>query len=190
MVAALIDFDALQQLQEQQQRAPRMLDIACGTGLLLQRVAARMPGIETHGLDASADMLEQARAILPRTTFAQVDLNAGNLACASFASCTFDLITCTNALHDIADPGTFFVGVKSLLAPGGQLVIEDFAPRHPLLFWAAFERFLQRVEMAHVHALTLPEVRAGCEAAGIRVLVERSFSISWFWHGWAIRATL
>jgi|GEM_PF-7054255 len=41
-----------------------MLDVACGTGLLLKWVIERVPAIEAHGIDASADMLAQARVVL------------------------------------------------------------------------------------------------------------------------------
>ena len=183
---ALLDVDALQRIQEQ--RAPRMLDIACGTGLLLQRITTRVPGIEAYGLDASTDMLEQAQAILPHATFVHADLNAGGLAHVPCAPHTFDLITCTNALHDIADPAVFLTTVKTLLAPGGQFVIEDFTPRHPRLLWTIFERLLQRVEMSHVRALTLAEARASCEATGLHVHAAQAFPITRFWHGWVIHA--
>ena len=57
----MIDMTALRSIHEQQGRSPRVLDVACGTGLLLKQLLAQVPGIEAYGLDASADMLAQAR---------------------------------------------------------------------------------------------------------------------------------
>ena len=37
--------------------AHRVLDVACGTGVLLRKVLDRVPDAEAYGVDASADML-------------------------------------------------------------------------------------------------------------------------------------
>src|SRR5258706_12782939 len=42
----------------------RVLDVACGTGRLLQQIVARLPQVEAYGVDASRDMLAQARKAL------------------------------------------------------------------------------------------------------------------------------
>ena len=64
---AMIDFTALHGIQERQGRLPRVLDVACGTGLLLKQLLAQVPGIEAYGLDASADMLAQSSGRVART---------------------------------------------------------------------------------------------------------------------------
>ncbi|MEO7021188.1 MAG: class I SAM-dependent methyltransferase [Ktedonobacteraceae bacterium] len=187
----LIDGAALQRVLEQHQRPPRMLDVACGTGILIQQMLQQMPNMEAYGIDASADMLTQASESLqdhPQVHLELVDLNAGGLAHSASTLPVFDLITCTNVLHDIADPRTFFAQLRTLLAPGGQLIIEDFAPRQPILLWAVFERLLQWIETAPVHALTVDEAHALCESAGLRVTAQNTFAINWFWHGWVLRA--
>src|SRR5436305_14011164 len=61
---AIIDVAALRSIQKQQGRLPRVLDVACGTGLLLKRLLAEIPDMEVSGLDASADMLAQAQVAL------------------------------------------------------------------------------------------------------------------------------
>src|SRR5436305_1717381 len=43
---AMIDVTALRSIQELQGRLPRVLDVACGTGLLLRQLFALVPGIE------------------------------------------------------------------------------------------------------------------------------------------------
>jgi len=59
---AMIDVTALRNVPEHLGRPPRVLDVACGTGILLKELLERVPGIEVYGADASADMLVQARA--------------------------------------------------------------------------------------------------------------------------------
>lgn len=191
---AMIDDESLPQIAAQRQHPLRVLDVACGTGVLLQHLLERVPGIEASGIDASADMLAQAREALKQPSqshqvrLEQVDLNQGGWAHLLDAPHTFDLITCTNVLHDIEDPVAFFAGLRELLAPGGQLVVEDFAPRRPIWLWAAFEGLLRRMEAAPVHALTLSEAQAYCEQAGWYVIAQKPFKINWFWHGWVLRA--
>ncbi len=41
-----------------------MLDVACGTGILLKHLLEQVSDVEACGVDASADMLAQARDVL------------------------------------------------------------------------------------------------------------------------------
>ena len=191
VATAMIDFAALQRVPEELGRAPRILDVACGTGLLLQRVLERVPGAEACGVDASADMLAQAREVLkdrPHVQLEQVEVGGGETAGLPYPPQTFDLITCTNALHDLPDPVDFLSALRGLLAPGGQLMLEDFAPRRLAWLWAAFERLTRRIEGGQGRASTLVEARALCVRAGFRVNCGRVFPIDWLWRGWALRA--
>src|SRR5713226_6714369 len=63
-VQAAIDFSMLGRVPERLGRPPRVLDVACGTGVLLKRLLEQMPGVEAYGVDASAGMLAQAGAAL------------------------------------------------------------------------------------------------------------------------------
>jgi ubiquinone/menaquinone biosynthesis C-methylase UbiE len=186
---AMIDFTALRGIGEQQGRLPRVLDVACGTGLLLKQLLDREPALEVYGLDASADMLAQAQAALqdqPHVHLARKQIGSGIAVNLPFAQEHFDLITCTNALHDMPAAVELLIELGKLLAPGGQLLIEDFAPRQPRLFWSIFEWFLQHIERNNVHAYTSKEARSLCVQAGLHVAGEKGFIIDWLWHGWVL----
>jgi len=188
---AMIDFAALHHVPEELGRPPRVLDVACGTGILLRHLLERVPGMEAYGVDASADMLAQAQEALkdqPHVRLERIEVNSSGTAGLPYPPQTFDLITCTNALHDIGDPGAFLSDMRRLLVPGGQLLLEDFARRRPASLWAVFEWLVQRVEEGHVRAYTLAEVRALCAQAGLHVVYGKAFPVDWFWHGWALRA--
>jgi ubiquinone/menaquinone biosynthesis C-methylase UbiE len=136
-------------------------------------------------------MLAQARAALkdqPHVHLERVKVGTGETANLPFAQETFDLITCTNALHDMPEPAAMLAGLKRLLAPGGQLVVEDFARREPLFLWAAFEGLLQQIEGSSVRAYTLAEAQSFCTQAGLHVVQGKVFSVDWFWRGWVLRA--
>jgi ubiquinone/menaquinone biosynthesis C-methylase UbiE len=186
---AIIDVAALRLVPERLGRSPRVLDVACGTGILLKQLLALVPGIVAYGVDASEDMLVQARlALKGHVHVERVQVGTGETANLPYAPETFDLITCTNALHDIPEPAGMLAGLKRLLAPGGQLVVEDFAPREPRFFWAAFEGLLRSIERNNVRAYTLAEAHALCQQAGLHVAREYVFTVDWLWHGWAVRA--
>src|SRR5690348_2848036 len=105
---AMIDVARLRSIPEHRGRFPRVLDVACGTGLLLNRLLDYIPDAELYGLDASEEMLVQARAALKNHSHVyleRVNVSADEIARLPFAQKTFDLITCTNALHDLPDTG-------------------------------------------------------------------------------------
>ena len=183
---AMIDVAALQRVPEQLGRPARVLDVACGTGLLLKQLLECVPDMEAYGIDARADML--ALKDWPGVRLERAEVNSDGTANVPYPPSTFDLITCTNALHDMADPAALLSGWGRLLAPGGQLVVEDFARRRPALLWAMFEWLMRWIEGGHGHAYTLAEARALCAGAGLDVVCEQVFTIDWFWHGWTLRA--
>jgi ubiquinone/menaquinone biosynthesis C-methylase UbiE len=187
----MIDISALRSIQKRLGRCPRVLDVACGTGILLQRLLAQLPDVEAYGVDVSEDMLAQAQIALkdlPNVHLERVKIGAGETAGLPYAQETFDLITCTNALHDMPEPTGMLAGLRRLLAPGGQLVVEDFAPREPRFFWTAFEWLLWQLEGSPVRAYTLSEAQSLCQQAGLRVAKGKVFAVGWLWHGWVLSA--
>lgn len=88
----LIDIDALRRVPVQCGRPARVLDVACGTGVLLRWLLERIPDLEAVGIDASAPMLAQARESLrpwPQVQLAQGGSGTGRNH--RFACCASDL---------------------------------------------------------------------------------------------------
>src|SRR5436309_7150305 len=116
---AVIDEARLHRVPEHLGRPPRVLDVACGTGVLLRQLIERLPEMEAYGVDASADMLAQAREALKNQAHVRLELaevSTGETAGLPYAPETFDLITCMNALHDMPDPGALLSALRRLLA--------------------------------------------------------------------------
>ncbi|GCE30188.1 hypothetical protein KDA_56720 [Dictyobacter alpinus] len=185
-----IDLSSLKRVARLQSRSSHILDVACGTGLLLERLGRLVPEAELYGLDVSPDMLSQARQLLehhPHTHFVQVALNATGMSSLPYAPATFDLITCTNALHYLDDPVAVLQGLKLLLVPHGQLVLEDYARRTFPLPWRLFEWLIKRVDPQHIRAYTLSEAMHLCQKAGLQVVEAKNISIDALWQGWVMR---
>ena len=187
----LIDSDALRRMPALRGDPPRVLDVACGTGVLLRWLLVRIPDLEAVGLDASAQMLAQARATLrpwPQVQLAQGAVGPDDITGLPARLPSFDLITCTNALHYFRAPAFALARFGQLLAQGGQVVLEDYARREPPFPWRAFEWGVRKLDPGHVRAYTLAEACALCREAALEVIAERAFPIDWLWQGWALRA--
>lgn len=187
---ALIDWSTLASGRAHGQPPLRILDVACGTGLLLQHLSHWLPGAEFYGVDASADMLVQAHAALGshrNMHLVQATLGAEPWVDLPLSPNAFDLVTCTNAMHYFPDPTAILAGLGQLLATTGQLVLVDYARRPAPFPWPLFESLVRRVDPNHVRAYTVAEARELCRCARLRVIAERTFAVDWLWHGWGLR---
>jgi ubiquinone/menaquinone biosynthesis C-methylase UbiE len=186
-VIAMIDLPALHATA--QQRTASVLDSGCGTGILLRQLCERVPGIEAYGVDESADMLAQAAITLkdvPGVHLERAQIGPGETAGLLYAPRSFDLITCTNVLHAIEQPVATLRGLTALLAPGGQLVLEDYARRAFPFPWSFMEWLIRSIEKNYVQAYTLAEAQSLCTQAGLALHQGKAFSIDWLWHGWVV----
>ena len=124
-----IDAEALQQRASTRERPLRILDAACGTGLLLEQFSHLFPQAELYGIDESQAMLAQAAQLLqdsPHVHLVRASLGGGERAGLPFALASFDLITCTNTWHYPKDPAARLEGLGLLLVSAGQVAIEDY----------------------------------------------------------------
>ncbi|HVM14285.1 MAG TPA: methyltransferase domain-containing protein [Egibacteraceae bacterium] len=96
-----------------------VLDAGCGSGRVTALLADRLPRGRVIGVDASASMVEQARAHLgDRATILQADLT--ELALDD----PVDAILSTATFHWITDHQTLFARLFAVLRPGGRLVAQ------------------------------------------------------------------
>ncbi|MEM0944861.1 MAG: class I SAM-dependent methyltransferase [Pseudomonadota bacterium] len=125
-----------------------ILEVACGTGRNLSKVANRWPGRGLYGLDISEEMLTSARIKLgERAVLARADacdFDPGEL----FGVAKFDRIILSYSLSMIPDwQGALREAIRHL-SPGGSLHIADFGTQARLPGW--FRRGL-RAWLAKFH---------------------------------------
>jgi ArsR family transcriptional regulator len=107
-----------------------LLDLGTGTGRMLQLLG---PGAgRAVGLDASHAMLSVARANLERAGV-RAELRQGDIYAPPFGRGSFDLIVIHQVLHYLDDPARALREAAQLVAPGGRILVVDFAP-HGLEF--------------------------------------------------------
>lgn len=107
-------------------RAPspgRILDVGCGTGYLLRRLAGRYPeAAELTGIDAAPAMIEAASKAAADGRLSFVTGTAEKLP---YPAETFDLVISTTSFDHWADQQAGLMQCARVLAPGGCLVLAD-----------------------------------------------------------------
>jgi trans-aconitate 2-methyltransferase len=98
-----------------------VVDAGCGSGRVTEQLLERLPHGRVIAVDASADMLEAARARVgeDRVTFLHQDLAALDLAEEQA-----DAILSTATFHWIRDQAALYWALRGALRPGGRLVAQ------------------------------------------------------------------
>lgn len=102
------------------------LDLGTGTGRML-RLLAPQAG-RAVGVDANHAMLSVARANIERAGLTNVQLRQGDIHALPVERDAFDLVIIHQVLHYLDDPARAIREASAALAPGGRLLIVDFAP--------------------------------------------------------------
>jgi 2-polyprenyl-3-methyl-5-hydroxy-6-metoxy-1,4-benzoquinol methylase len=95
-------------------RNGELLDIGCGSGLALQRMAEL--GWQVRGVDFDPAAVEIAKK-------KGLDVSLGMLADQAFPPDSFDAVTMSHVIEHVHDPLSFLRDCRRILKPGGHLVM-------------------------------------------------------------------
>jgi ubiquinone/menaquinone biosynthesis C-methylase UbiE len=137
------------------------LDAGTGTGRMLELIAPHAK--RAVGVDVSPDMLAIARDRLLRENIQNAQVRLADIFRLPFpngaAGTGFDVVLFHQVLHYLDDPGAAVAEAARVMAPGGRLLIADFASHR--------EEFL-RDEFAHRRlGFSDREVESWFSAAGL-----------------------
>jgi SAM-dependent methyltransferase len=105
----------------------RTLDVGCGTGTFAAALADR--GAKVWGVDASTEMLAEARAKGSRARFKEGDAEA-----LPFKDGWFERVVMRLSLQHVDRPRALAEAAR-VLVPGGRIVIASFDPTHFASHW-------------------------------------------------------
>lgn len=137
------------------------LEVGCGTGYVLQGIAAAFPQARLVASEAETVGLRFAAERVPRAEFLQLDARRMPF------SGEFDAIGAFDVIEHITEDETVLAQMRRALKPGGHLLLT--VPQHPFL-WSEYD-----VRAHHVRRYTRPELRQKLERAGYRVVKMTSF---------------
>ncbi|HEX4613728.1 MAG TPA: methyltransferase domain-containing protein [Urbifossiella sp.] len=101
-----------------------VLDIGCGSGRAVLRLAELFPASRFVGYDFSAGAIAAAGAEARRRGVGNARFAVRDAA-ALTGTAEFDLVTAFDAVHDQADPAGVLRNVRRALRPGGAFLMQD-----------------------------------------------------------------
>ncbi|HEX5411893.1 MAG TPA: class I SAM-dependent methyltransferase [Terriglobia bacterium] len=142
-----------------------LLDVGCGPGNIVLKIARRCPKLLVVGLDRSRNMVETARRgsaelkLEARASFQQA--NAGHLP---FAGGAFDFVLSNSVLHHLSDPATVLREMLRVTKPHGAILLRDLRrpsrlsyPWHVRWYGRHYSGIMKRLFEDSVRAAYTPE---------------------------------
>jgi ubiquinone/menaquinone biosynthesis C-methylase UbiE len=102
-----------------------LLDIGTGTGRMLELFAPKARN--AIGIDRSSEMLRLARVKLEQAGISGASLRQGDMYALPLGDRSVDSIILHQVLHYAQQPGAAIAEAARVLAPGGRLLVIDFA---------------------------------------------------------------
>ncbi len=141
----------------------RILDVGCGGGKTISRLAAMAPAGTVAGIDYSPESVKVARRTNAELIRAgRVSVDEGTVSCLPFPDATFDLVTAVETHYYWPDPVNDLREIGRVLKPGGSVILiaEAYRPDRPSPVMSGIMRLLK------ARYLRVDEHRALLVAAG------------------------
>lgn len=136
--------------------APRVLDLACGTGSITDRLLKRFPSAASTGVDLDPALLTIARGTFdgdPRVTFVTADLKDPRWT-EKLPHPAYDAVLTATALHWLPSEQlkTLYGQIAALVRPGGVFLNADHMPDPATPLVNAAESALRHARMDRAKA--------------------------------------
>jgi ubiquinone/menaquinone biosynthesis C-methylase UbiE len=107
----------------QLQPGERVLDVACGTGVIARRAAELVGATGTvTGVDLAPDMIDVAKATSGQAG-AHIEWHVADAASLPLADAAYDVVLCQMGLMFMEDRRAALTEMRRVLTPGGRLVL-------------------------------------------------------------------
>lgn len=143
--------------------ADRVLDVACGPGLVACAFAERTGHVT--GLDLTPAMLEGARARQRDHGLTNLTWVQGEATQLPFPDGAFTLVLTRFSFHHFPSPQTALAEMVRVCGPGGRVLVADVTPESAKR--EAYDHFERLRDPSHVRALTAAELQRMMAGAGL-----------------------
>lgn len=161
----------------------RVLDVGCGTGALLEKIARQFPQVTVVGVDPVPQMLAIARGRVPPGA----ELREGWAEKLPFDDNGFDAVVSCNMFHYVRQPVSALMEMNRVLRPGGELVITDWCGDY--LACRVCDWLLRLFSPAHVKVYRERECLRLLKEAGHAQARMEHYKINWLWGLMTVKVT-
>lgn len=151
-------------------RAIRILDVGCGTGVFAARLREAMPAAKVWGVDLVSDMLTRGNERWRRHKGRVVPVQ-GDSERLPFADGSFDVVTCANSFHHYPHQDRAVSEMHRVLRPEGALLLVD-GYRDAPWGWFIYDVCVASVE-GSVHHASSRRVRSLFDEAGFEETTQK-----------------
>jgi SAM-dependent methyltransferase len=151
----------------------RVLDIACGPGIVTTAFAPRVARVT--GLDVVPAMIERGRARAAEIGVTNLTFEVGDSNALPYADESFDLVVTRYSFHHLTDPLATLREIRRVCRRDGTIVVADVAP--PTDKVAAYDALEKIRDPSHTHALSEPEFDAVFAEAGLAITERRRYGL-------------
>lgn len=154
----------------------RLLDVGCGTGTLVNLLAALPEAELLVGLDYSPVMIRHVREKIAQSPHAaKLQAVVAEAEHQPFADESFDVVTCCNSFHHYGHQADVIREFRRILRPDGVLILVD-GFRDNVVGWVVFDVGVAWFE-GQVHHASWRETRDMLQAAGFATLRQRKVNV-------------
>jgi len=133
-----------------------VLDVGCGGGKTLSRLARRAFEGKVYGIDHSLDMVNYSKEVNSKlVTQDRIEVVKGSVDKTNFKDAFFDLVTAIETYYFWSDLPKAFCEIRRILKTGGSLLIVNEMVKD-----GVFEvENAETIAKTHVHLLPLDEIK-------------------------------
>lgn len=164
----------------------RVLDVGAGRGSVAIAFAPHVASV--LAVDVSPAMLERADAARLARDLDNIHLRFGEIGSLALEDRSFEIIICHDLLHYLRDPQALLARLRTLLAPGGRLLIDQLVGSDDAVKRATLNAIELRRDGSITDVPSIGELERMLAAAGFSVEIQERYAVNRELEEWLAEA--